>query len=46
MFGLMLGSGCLLCLLSPATVYISTWLFVAVRILQGVAVVGGGVVVV
>lgn len=40
MFGLMLASGCLLVLVSPAAAYSSTWLFIAVRVMQGV-VIGG-----
>lgn len=39
-YGLMLGCGSLLVLLSPTAAYSSTWLFIAVRVMQGI-VIGG-----
>ncbi|KAG0718358.1 Sialin [Chionoecetes opilio] len=41
-FGAMVAAGCLLCLLSPVAAQTSTYLFVALRVTQGAAVVRHG----
>lgn len=40
MLGLLVGSACSLCLVSPTAAYLSPWFLVAVRVMQGIAVGG------